>query len=158
MGGAVAREALEVFVGGFEGLEGEVGEVAFAEGDVFDVVELFAAFDALAFEFTLPGEGFELGGALDEPGAFDDALDLDEFEGVAGREGGHERVAVLGEDFGVFVVHQTEGAGGETVFGGIACGAGEAFRGFRAGAEAAVGGVVVAVNRVVGSVRVNHTT
>lgn len=54
MGGAVAREALEVFVGGFEGLEGEVGEVAFAEGDVFYVLELLAAFDALAFEFTLP--------------------------------------------------------------------------------------------------------
>lgn len=83
-----------------------------------------------------------MGGALDEPGAFDDALDLDEFEGVAGREGGHERVAVLSEDCGVFVVHQAEGAGGEAVLGRVASGGGEAFRGFGASAEAAVGGVI----------------
>lgn len=112
------------------------GEIDFGEagGGIFVGI-------ALLGDFLGEGAGDEEGAALLEPVSFDELGGEVDFDGIAGVEDGE----VLGADgfelVRVFVEEEAEGAAGEAVFGGVACGAGEAFGRFGAFGKAAIGDV-----------------
>ena len=85
--------------------------------------------------------GFQAGGTEEGLLGEGDALDGEKFLGVEGLVEGHEVVPEVGDFIEVFEADDGEGGGGESMFAGVLCGAGFAFRGAGAGSLGGIGAI-----------------